>query len=187
MADASADPHREPGRGAPVAEPSMEDILASIRRILNDDAPADAAPESEPADDVLVLDDTMLARPANDHLPAPLPPPTPPALPSPAPPSMQTDLAEEAVTMADIAHHDTDETASLLAPHAKSAAEAALANLMQRLDGDRAPQVYRGGPTIEDLVREEIRPILKSWLDEQLPAMVERLVRAEIERLTARR
>ena len=36
--------------------------------------------------------------------------------------------------------------------------------------------------TLEDLVSEMLRPMLKVWLDDNLPAMVERLVRAEIER-----
>jgi cell pole-organizing protein PopZ len=43
-----------------------------------------------------------------------------------------------------------------------------------------------GGPTLEDMVREEIRPLLKAWLDENLPPVVERLVRAEIERVVGR-
>ena len=38
--------------------------------------------------------------------------------------------------------------------------------------------------TLEDLVREMLRPMLKSWLDDNLPSMVERLVRAEIERVS---
>ena len=46
--------------------------------------------------------------------------------------------------------------------------------------------MHRGGPTIEDLVREEIRPLLKEWLDAHLPPLVERLVRAEIERVVGR-
>jgi cell pole-organizing protein PopZ len=37
--------------------------------------------------------------------------------------------------------------------------------------------------TLEDLVREMLRPMLKTWLDDNLPGMVERLVRAEIERV----
>ena len=37
--------------------------------------------------------------------------------------------------------------------------------------------------TLEDLVREMLRPLLKSWLDDNLPGMVERIVRAEIERV----
>jgi uncharacterized protein len=38
--------------------------------------------------------------------------------------------------------------------------------------------------TLEDLVRELLRPLLKSWLDDNLPSLVERLVRAEIERVS---
>jgi hypothetical protein len=38
--------------------------------------------------------------------------------------------------------------------------------------------------TLEDLVREMLRPLLKSWLDDNLPGIVERLVRAEIERVS---
>jgi len=38
--------------------------------------------------------------------------------------------------------------------------------------------------TLEDLVREMLRPMLKSWLDDNLPTMVERIVRAEIERVS---
>jgi cell pole-organizing protein PopZ len=39
-------------------------------------------------------------------------------------------------------------------------------------------------PTLEDVVRETLRPMLKSWLDENLPGVVERMVQAEIERIT---
>ena len=42
----------------------------------------------------------------------------------------------------------------------------------------------RNGRTLEDFVSELLRPMLKTWLDENLPAMVERLVRAEIERVS---
>ena len=41
--------------------------------------------------------------------------------------------------------------------------------------------------TLEDLVREMLQPILKVWLDDNLPAMVERLVRVEIEQISPRR
>jgi cell pole-organizing protein PopZ len=42
----------------------------------------------------------------------------------------------------------------------------------------------RDGRTLEDFISELLRPMLKTWLDENLPAMVERLVRAEIERVS---
>ncbi|AXK79824.1 DUF2497 domain-containing protein [Pseudolabrys taiwanensis] len=38
--------------------------------------------------------------------------------------------------------------------------------------------------TLEDLVKEMLRPLLKSWLDDNLPGLVERIVRAEIERVS---
>jgi Protein of unknown function (DUF2497) len=42
-------------------------------------------------------------------------------------------------------------------------------------------------PTLEDVVRETLRPMLKSWLDENLPSVVERMVQEEIERVTRKR
>jgi uncharacterized protein len=44
--------------------------------------------------------------------------------------------------------------------------------------------VKKHEPTLEDVVRETLRPMLKSWLDENLPSLVERMVEAEIERVT---
>jgi uncharacterized protein len=44
--------------------------------------------------------------------------------------------------------------------------------------------LVQNGRTLEDLVRELLRPMLKTWLDDNLPNMVERLVRAEIERVS---
>jgi cell pole-organizing protein PopZ len=38
--------------------------------------------------------------------------------------------------------------------------------------------------TLEDLVREMLRPMLKGWMDDNLPGMVERIVKAEIERVS---
>jgi cell pole-organizing protein PopZ len=56
----------------------------------------------------------------------------------------------------------------------------------------RNPSFCRGRPapqsnnarSLEDLVRELLRPLLKAWLDENLPGMVERMVRSEIERVS---
>ena len=44
--------------------------------------------------------------------------------------------------------------------------------------------LVENGRTLQDLVREMLRPMLRSWLDDNLPTLVERLVLAEIERLT---
>ena len=44
--------------------------------------------------------------------------------------------------------------------------------------------VKKHEPTLENVVRETLRPMLKSWLDENLPRVVEQMVQAEIERIT---
>jgi cell pole-organizing protein PopZ len=44
--------------------------------------------------------------------------------------------------------------------------------------------VKRHEPSLEDVVRETLRPMLKSWLDENLPRVVERMIEEEIERVT---
>lgn len=74
----------------------------------------------------------------------------------------------------------------LMAPEPAALAAAAVGSLVKRLASERGTLVHHGGPTIEDLVREEIRPLLKAWLDANLPGLVERLVRAEIERVLGR-
>ncbi|MFC3124814.1 DUF2497 domain-containing protein [Pseudoroseomonas globiformis] len=74
----------------------------------------------------------------------------------------------------------------LLGPAATAAAAAALGELARSVADNRSAGVTRGGTTIEDMVREELRPLLKSWLDQHLPSLVEKLVRTEIERLMGR-
>jgi len=70
------------------------------------------------------------------------------------------------------------------------AAESAVANtigtLMRSISKDRAVSVRPGGLTIEDIVREEIKPVLKAWFDTHLPSLVERIVRAEVGRVIDR-
>ncbi|MDE2200945.1 MAG: DUF2497 domain-containing protein, partial [Rhodospirillales bacterium] len=75
----------------------------------------------------------------------------------------------------------------LVAPAAAAAAASSVGALVRTLVSEREQvAVHRGGPTIEDMVREELRPLLKAWLDTNLPVLVERLVRAEIERVVGR-
>ena len=148
----------------------MEDILASIRRILNDDAtPAEASP----AEDVFELDSSMIIDEPTPH--EPTPGPTSMETPEPQPPH-----AFEPAHAAEEAHEEP-----LVAPSTAAAASASMGALVRVL-GQRHTQVYRDGPTLEDMVREEIRPMVKNWLDENLAPLVERLVRAEIERVTSR-
>ena len=229
------------------AEPSMEEILASIRQIISDDAPADAPPKKEPAlsggdtvseadldalfnspssfeeedegvggpssdpfdlsdqddaatadgqidfdsisvddedDDEEILDlsspvadeaspeddpydppmDLDFAEPAPEPVAAPVAPrPAPAARPVHAAP-----LARAALPPSGLLSGDTD--------RAVSAAFADLASTM----------LSANARTLEDLVQDMLRPMLKGWLDDNLPTMVERLVREEIERVARR-
>jgi cell pole-organizing protein PopZ len=177
----------------------MEDILASIRRILAEEegvppavptsAPG-AAPGASPgatsiADGVLQLDASMmLPDPTEASLPPP-PVPAPPAFTPPAPlPPEPAAFAPEAP----LSFEDAMPAAngSLIGAEAATAAATSVGSLVRTLTAERAAQVYSGGPTIEDIVRAELRPLLKQWLDANLPNMVERLVRAEIERVVGR-
>jgi cell pole-organizing protein PopZ len=69
--------------------------------------------------------------------------------------------------------------APLLSPRATAAVDTAFNSLANTV-------LLQNPRTLEDLVRDMLRPMLKSWLDANLPDMVERLVRAEIERLSRR-
>jgi len=173
------------------ADPSMEDILASIRRIL---AEEEGAPPATPVvatsldDGVLQLDASMMltdpvALPEASSSGAPWPI-TPPPL---AAPTQATPVAAAPVSAAPAPIPLAAlQGATLMAPEAAAATATSVGSLVRTLAAERATQVYGGGPTIEDLVRAELRPLLKEWLDANLPTMVERLVRAEIERVVGR-
>ena len=160
------------------SDPSMEDILASIRRILNEDdagkpPAAPALPPPTRGTDVLVLDPSMMvAEPASE---------AEAATPEPVMPEPETPVAAEApASPAGVG------PPALIGPETAASTASAVSALVLALVAERAAPVYRGGPTIEDVVREEARPMLKAWLDEHLPPLVERLVRAEIERVVGR-
>jgi cell pole-organizing protein PopZ len=173
----------------------MEEILASIRRILNDDETAttaeDATGSASAEDDVLVLDDSMMvlaAEASTPSAPKTIEPETIAGglgeeLPAAEPPARELE-ARTSITQQE--PRDQTELTDLVAPEAAAAAAVSVGGLMRALAAGRATQVYSGGPTLEDLVRSELRPLLKEWLDANLPPVVERLVRAEIERVVGR-
>ena len=172
---------------------SMDDILASIRRILNEDEAAAqateaaeaAAPEASAAE---VPEAPPPPRaPAPEFTPPPIAPPPIAARSGPEPLDLTPDMLVTPPTQAAAAPRmGMDDASGLIAPAAAAAAAASVGSLLRAVSSERGAQVYRGGPSIEDVVREEIRPILKDWLDTHLPPLVERLVRAEIERVVNR-
>ena len=66
---------------------------------------------------------------------------------------------------------------SLLSPRTAAAVDMAFNSLAHTV-------LVQNSRTLEDLVREMLKPMLKAWLDDNLPNMVERMVRAEIERVS---
>lgn len=241
------------GAGGESTDPSMEDILASIRRILNEEPPtlapepvhsagappesvteplvlteamlvsadvtlvaaAPAPPPSEPP--VATLPDASLAAaaeapeeptvfaeaPPAPPEPEPSPAPEPvavaaPAEPPPEPPEPPAPVAQPPVVQPQVSH-----LIALEAPMAEPSPGAALAApsppastppeeasrlgaLLRAAVTERNATVSRSGPSIEDIVREELRPLLHEWLDQNLPSLVDRLARAEIERVVGR-
>lgn len=161
-------------------DPSMEDILASIRRILSEDESSGAkAPAS---DDVLLLDPSMMVNETTKVTPPPEPVPAASAPEPAAPGPAQERVAESPAG----ASGEAAAPEGLVAPDTAESAAVSVLGLIRTLAANRATPVHRTGPTIEDLVREELRPLLKAWLDAHLPALVERLVRNEIERVVNR-
>lgn len=182
----------------------MEEILASIRRIIADDqevartpaarpAPVQAAPPPRPAPpppepiaaEVLELAAVVQpVRAAGRHQPvegdlpeidlreqlaaAPFEP-EPIELASPSPgrsePAARSQPAQ--------AFERTDELIS----HQTHAAVGQAFNMLAHTVSSSTTR------SLEDLVRDMLRPMLKNWLDDNLPTIVERLVRAEIERV----
>ena len=206
----------------------MEEILASIRRIIADDdagkpakvatsAPEPAPPAKQPA--AAAPPTPPPAKPAAP--PAPKPAPAAPAnsqdeidamlaeldgppKAAPKPAASQPDVFDltEAMTSSatpspgpapsfrtvdassDVVFANRPEPApppmpdrGLISSETVRAVDSAFNTLAQTVIGQNAR-------TLEDLVREMLRPMLKSWLDDNLPGMVERIVRAEIERVS---
>lgn len=218
-------------KAAASAEPSMEEILASIRRIIADEpdgkeaaapkaAPAKAAapkPEVETMAEPALEDehiseedlDKLFAQSGDDE----------------DEPEMDVDDADdgdepEVLDLADVATVDEAEPLELVeglkddeaevafaAPEPPRRAEppkveararpasepemdeplvsAAASATVQSAFGQLSHTVLAAnGRTLDDLVKEMLRPMLHAWLDENLPVIVERLVRAEIERVS---
>jgi len=152
----------------PQAEPSMEEILASIRRIISEEEappPADDPLElTQPADADDAGGDDDLVFEAMEPEPAPAPPAIEAA---PLPPRAHQPLPALGEPGADM----------IVSPPAASAAAGALARLAGQL------RIADKNETIEGMVRELLKPMLKEWLDDNLPAIVEAQVTAELERI----
>jgi cell pole-organizing protein PopZ len=173
-------------------EPSMEEILASIRNIISEERPGMGA-----------LPSSAAVRPA-PIADSPQPPPpaaerqqpverAEPIMPRVVWPKQEVETAAEPAPLAAPQIEAAPEAVSHIGPEHEPApenepqdrlispeADAAIAHSFDALNVTVALQ---NSSMIEDAVREMIRPMLKAWLDDHLPTMVENLVRAEIQRV----
>jgi cell pole-organizing protein PopZ len=158
-------------------EPSMEEILASIRTIIAEERdPAKIsdlkAATAKPAAPQVVY---TKAEPATLRTPAQPTQRSEPAA-EPNPPKVvwaQSARGPEAAETPDPSAGD--------GPLLSIETEKAVASAFEDLSASVAA---RSVALAEGMAREMLRPMLKAWLDENLPGIVERLVRAEIERVT---
>jgi cell pole-organizing protein PopZ len=206
-------------------EPSMEEILASIRRIISEDEPAkedqaEAPPVEQDSDveqeseDVLEL--TEIAEDSAEEL-ASIPEPVEEPEDELAAEEIDFDapvepMAEEEIDFdAPLAEPEDDlelreeaeipeELPVMAAPPVSVAptidyaligekpagsTTGSLASLVAAVDrAEGGAQLGDANRTIEDLVKEVMRPMIREWLDENLPGLVDRVVRREIERLS---
>lgn len=169
-------------------EPSMEDILSSIRRIIADDqdepaakpAAAVAKPKAPPppvieeADDELELTDTVSQ---------PVPPPAPKRKVEPEIPQMRVAAKREERPKMPVADDE-----DLLAKGAAQASTSALARLTRAVAPEDRQGIVSGagGMTIDQLVVDLLKPQLKDWLEQHLPGIVERVVEQEVKKLARR-
>jgi cell pole-organizing protein PopZ len=177
-------------------EPSMEEILSSIKRIIAEEgeeamqaaprrgrAAAAALPAeiAVPAfdsgmDEVLELTDEIVEEPV------PAPRPTHAAAPAPTRAASAAAPAQSPQATKPQSCESAPDPASILSVESEIAARQSLSTLSSMLvaprDGD--------DNTLDGLVRAMLRPMLKDWLDARLPSLVEEMVAKEIARITGR-
>lgn len=171
---AAPTPPPPPAKPAPSATNSQDDIDALLNG-LDEATTAEeirpAVPEPEPEPDVLDLTDDMALEE----------PPSQPSFKKVEPPD-DLEFAEVAPKAAmrppvfDPPPISVD-SPPILSRSTVSAVESAFNSLAHTVLSNNAR-------TLEDLVKEMLRPMLKSWLDDNLPKLVERIVKAEIERVS---
>ncbi|WP_036028023.1 PopZ family protein, partial [Bradyrhizobium yuanmingense] len=166
-------PAPAPAADASNSQDDIDALLAGLDAATP--TPEVRAPEPEPEPDVLELTDDMAMDPT--------PPPPPPTFrkveprddlefaepPRPAPPPSYAPVDFDAPPL--------PPQQPILAQSTVSAVESAFNSLAHTVLSSNAR-------TLEDLVKEMLRPMLKSWLDDNLPGLVERIVKAEIERVS---
>ena len=184
------------------ADPSMEEILASIRRIIADDslgtkkdepvAKAPPAPEPEPAaepddPDADVLDlaevGSVAMAPAAVEMEPEMPEPTFVAEPQAVAVDPMDDFMEPAAVDVGFDPPPAPPVASRAALENRIVSESTGALVSQAFQSLSRNMSVPQGRSLEDVVVDILRPMLAEWMDTHLPPIVERIVKAEIERV----
>ncbi|HWU73306.1 MAG TPA: DUF2497 domain-containing protein [Sphingomonas sp.] len=153
------------------AEPSMEDILSSIKRIIAEDVETGGAsrvrrrPAPQPTPVEATEDDDVLE------------------LNEPAPESDAPSTATPVAAQSAAAPAPGVPAEKIISDETAEASRARLASLSRLVI---KPEVA-GSDTLEGLVREMLKPMLRDWLDANLPGLVEAMVAKEIARITGQR
>ncbi len=166
--------------GKTTQEPSMEEILSSIRRIIAEEdgaPPRGAADGADEDDDVLEL--TEIVGGPEPVVTVPTAAAAPPAVAVPTAPPANTAQPTSPEPPMPIAA-DT-----LVSPIIAEASAQALARLT-RAGRSEERKLQGAGVTVEELVVELLTPMLRDWLDRNLPGIVERVVEQEVKKLARR-
>lgn len=159
-------------------EPSMEEILASIRRIISEDEE-----EAAPATTSSGAGSAQKAESKQELQGSPFKQkPAPTAENDTAKTRLETEDVEMIKkNVAEAMDQETDE--AILGDASAAAASEAFQNLSQSVRvSDAGP-----GRTLEDIVVLMLKPLVKDWLDANLPAIVEEKVEEEVQRVARRR
>lgn len=145
-------------------EPSVEEILESIKKVIARDNRAGAAEQRNRRE--VAAPPATVAHEDDDVL----------------------DLAESAALAEDDFGRDDSPEAPLITDGARGSMRDSLAVLAMLAQPGTPPQIVRSGETsLETLARELLRPALAEWLDKNLPPLVERLVADEIARIVGKK
>jgi uncharacterized protein len=190
---------------SPQHEPTMEEILASIRKIISEDAPADApVPTAEtPAHaepEVLELTQEVAPPPAPAPMPAPVPAPVDDIVfqteaPAPAPSNGNDIFSDHTRRAMDTVFASIPDEEPEPAPAPRPVAAA-----MPPVDGASVENVFERAvresfePVLQKYlsdnstsVIEGMKPLIREWMDEHFPALLDGAVRAEVERVVKAR
>lgn len=160
-------------------EPSMEEILSSIRRVIARDDPSQ---KGGPAAQLSPMSDDDLSGDEEDDV----------LELTEAEPEFHADAEDESDFMSDVAAAEPIATPELVSAVSAAASRQSLETLAAALatgkeTPDSAPVAASGELSVNALAEAALRPMLKQWLDANLPQMVERLVAREIARITGSR